>query len=151
MKLTLVQSAFCGVGRSREHRAVGNPARHSQLLLHEVNDRTTSVETGPRQCVELFGVWSLIILVYGIFMPNTWQRAAAILLPAACVPYLDHFRSLCVESGGVAEMLGPYTIRHPLAPAPFFSGLYLDLRGPLDPLRPSMMLVAGQDNTRSIG
>ena len=33
-------------------------------------------------------VWAIVILTYGIFMPNPWQRAAAVLLPAACVPYL---------------------------------------------------------------
>ncbi|TWT76328.1 Serine/threonine-protein kinase PknB [Planctomycetes bacterium CA13] len=32
--------------------------------------------------------WSLVILIYGIFMPNTWPRAAAILLPAVLIPSL---------------------------------------------------------------
>ncbi len=35
--------------------------------------------------------WSLLILIYGIFMPNTWQRASAILMTAACIPYLVTF------------------------------------------------------------
>ncbi|TWU39249.1 serine/threonine-protein kinase [Novipirellula artificiosorum] len=30
--------------------------------------------------------WALMILVYGIFMPNTWQRATAVLLPVVAIP-----------------------------------------------------------------
>ena len=32
-------------------------------------------------------LWSVLILLYGMFMPNTWSRAAIILAPAACFPY----------------------------------------------------------------
>ncbi len=31
--------------------------------------------------------WAVMILTYGILMPNTWRRALAVLLPAACLPY----------------------------------------------------------------
>jgi eukaryotic-like serine/threonine-protein kinase len=31
--------------------------------------------------------WAVLILTYGILMPNTWRRALAILLPTACLPY----------------------------------------------------------------
>ena len=30
--------------------------------------------------------WTLLIFIYGVFMPNTWQRAAAVLLPVAAIP-----------------------------------------------------------------
>jgi serine/threonine-protein kinase len=43
-------------------------------------------------------IWTLLIFVYGVFMPNTWQRAAAILLPVAMIP------TLLVE---LAELLQP--------------------------------------------
>jgi eukaryotic-like serine/threonine-protein kinase len=33
------------------------------------------------------GTWALLMLTYGILMPNTWQRALAILLPTACLPF----------------------------------------------------------------
>jgi tRNA A-37 threonylcarbamoyl transferase component Bud32 len=33
-----------------------------------------------------FSTWAFLILTYGILMPNTWQRALAVLLPAAFVP-----------------------------------------------------------------
>jgi tRNA A-37 threonylcarbamoyl transferase component Bud32 len=36
----------------------------------------------------LMGAWTLIILVYGIFVPNTWQRGAAVMLSIAIVPYI---------------------------------------------------------------
>lgn len=35
-----------------------------------------------------YGTWSVIIFIYGVFMPNRWQRAACVLLPMAAVPYL---------------------------------------------------------------
>lgn len=33
-----------------------------------------------------FATWSILILAYAIFIPNTWQRAAAILIPSSCIP-----------------------------------------------------------------
>lgn len=35
-----------------------------------------------------FFAWALIILIYGVFMPNTWRRAAAVLLPLVAIPTL---------------------------------------------------------------
>lgn len=32
--------------------------------------------------------WTVLILAYGVLMPNTWRRALAVLLPAACLPYI---------------------------------------------------------------
>jgi eukaryotic-like serine/threonine-protein kinase len=32
--------------------------------------------------------YSVLLLTYGLFIPNSWRRAAAILLPATCLPYL---------------------------------------------------------------
>ncbi len=32
--------------------------------------------------------WCLLIFVYGIFMPNTWRRGAAIMVPIVIVPYI---------------------------------------------------------------
>jgi serine/threonine-protein kinase len=34
------------------------------------------------------GAWSLLILTYGVLMPNSWQRAVGILLPVAMLHYL---------------------------------------------------------------
>ena len=33
-------------------------------------------------------VWSMLIMIYGVFMPNTWQRAAVVMLPVAMMPQL---------------------------------------------------------------
>jgi tRNA A-37 threonylcarbamoyl transferase component Bud32 len=35
----------------------------------------------------IFFAWTTLILLYGMFMPNTWKRAAVVLFPAACIPY----------------------------------------------------------------
>jgi serine/threonine-protein kinase len=32
--------------------------------------------------------WCILVLTYGIFVPNTWRRGAAVMIPAACLPYL---------------------------------------------------------------
>ena len=33
------------------------------------------------------GAWCLIVLIYGIFVPNTWKRGAAVMVSIAIVPY----------------------------------------------------------------
>lgn len=35
--------------------------------------------------------WAILILMYGVFIPNTWQRAALLLFPLAAVPYVFDF------------------------------------------------------------
>jgi hypothetical protein len=37
---------------------------------------------------QFFAAWCVVIFIYGVFMPNTWRRAAAVMLPIAIVPYL---------------------------------------------------------------
>ena len=37
--------------------------------------------------IRFFAMFSMLILTYGMLMPNTWQRAAAILFPVACIPF----------------------------------------------------------------
>ena len=36
-----------------------------------------------------FAVWSMLILVYGVYMPNSWERASCILIPAALIPNIE--------------------------------------------------------------
>lgn len=64
-----------------------------QLMLVMVNRIT--VFAGQTDAVSavaseetFLGAWSILILTYGIFMPNSWQRGSAVVLPAACLPYL---------------------------------------------------------------
>ncbi|MBL8829425.1 MAG: serine/threonine protein kinase [Planctomycetaceae bacterium] len=37
---------------------------------------------------QYLGAWCLVILIYGIFVPNSWQRGAIVMFVAACTPYL---------------------------------------------------------------
>ncbi len=34
------------------------------------------------------GAWCLLIFIYGIFMPNSWRRGAAVMVPVAFLPYV---------------------------------------------------------------
>lgn len=47
--------------------------------------------------------WSMVILIYGVFMPNSWKRAALILVPAACIPFAVTFL-VCWRHEQVAEL-----------------------------------------------
>ena len=35
-----------------------------------------------------WAAWCVLILIYGIFMPNTWKRGAAVMVPLALLPYV---------------------------------------------------------------
>jgi serine/threonine-protein kinase len=37
---------------------------------------------------QYFMAWCVLILIYGTLMPNTWKRAATIVIPVAVLPYL---------------------------------------------------------------
>ena len=67
----------------------------------------------------IYHIWSVLILIYGVFMPNTWQRAACVLLPAACAPYLTTFMH-CQWDRQVAEVLSHDRFGMPV-PMPFVS------------------------------
>ncbi|HAY80780.1 MAG TPA: serine/threonine protein kinase [Planctomycetaceae bacterium] len=66
--------------------------------------------------------WSLIIMIYGVFMPNHWQRAALILVPAASVPYLVT-ATVCWWDSGVHAILANEERFGTLLPAPFVAAL----------------------------
>ncbi len=64
----------------------------TQLVIVESILMARSAATGDVASMVSAGIlnhfaWSMVILIYGIFMPNAWVRAAMILVPAACVPY----------------------------------------------------------------
>ncbi len=63
--------------------------------------------------------FSVVILIYGMLMPNTWRRAAAILLPVAAVPYLVIYASQ-LSSDKVAEALQADHFGAPV-PLPFIA------------------------------
>jgi tRNA A-37 threonylcarbamoyl transferase component Bud32 len=37
--------------------------------------------------IRFFASFSILILTYGMLMPNSWRRAAVILFPVACIPF----------------------------------------------------------------
>jgi serine/threonine-protein kinase len=68
-----------------------------------------------------WSAWCLLILIYGIFMPNTWRRGAAVMIPIACLPYVI----LALQSWwspDVARMLAEEKTLAPI-PLPFVAAL----------------------------
>ena len=61
--------------------------------------------------------WAILILTYGILMPNAWQRALVVLLPTACLPYLL-LAWLYWQVPGVAAVLDADKMGD-MIPAPF--------------------------------
>ncbi len=57
--------------------------------------------------------WSILVLTYGIFVPNRWQRGAIVMIPMACVPYLV-LLSLRWLSRDVDEMIRSIEFTSPL-------------------------------------
>lgn len=57
--------------------------------ISEADDAAAAAIVGADRWYHL--AWCMIIMIYGVFVPNTWRRAAIVLLPLACVPYLVHW------------------------------------------------------------
>lgn len=57
--------------------------------------------------------WSILVLTYGIFVPNQWQRGACVMLPLALSPYFVIWmhRSMVPE---VDEVLGAVSFSSPV-------------------------------------
>ena len=66
-----------------------------------------------------FAAFSVLILTYGMLMPNTWRRAAAILIPIAAIPYALIYASQ-VSSDKVAKALQADHFGAPV-PLPFMA------------------------------
>ncbi len=97
------------------------------IVLLVVNDllemRMLSVE-GPVASISFasvwnYAIWTLLILTYGVFIPNTWFRAALLLLPIAAIPYVVDFVAQRMYPV-VAEALQETHFRLPL-PLPFIA------------------------------
>ena len=79
------------------------------------NDEATLISVTNWQ----YFAWTLIIFIYGVFMPNTWQRAAAVLLPIAAIPSLLT-EWVCFLDPLVAALLDEDRFGQPL-PTPFIA------------------------------
>ena len=63
----------------------------SAMMWTRMSEFATDGESGSVIAIKylFLGAWCLLILVYGIFMPNTWKRGATMMVPAALMPYLS--------------------------------------------------------------
>jgi len=66
-----------------------------------------------------FAAWAVLILTYGIFIPNTAKRASMILIPMACIPLLVNVW-LRTQSESVAASLANFESWF-IAPLPFIA------------------------------
>ena len=91
---------------------------HAQMVgFAEVGDAVSTVSTERT----FLAAWSILILLYGVLMPNTWRRALAVLLPTACLPYLLIFW-LRWQNVEVASLLNADNSVTPI-PMPFLAAL----------------------------
>lgn len=66
---------------------------------------------------QYLGAWCLVILIYGIFIPNSWQRAGAMLFAVACLPYALYAAQVHFHPQ-ILELSPPERVATPL-PLPF--------------------------------
>jgi len=68
-------------------------AAFSVPLLHlpDMLERARAGDAGTVVMARYFnlGAWAVFLAFYGLLIPNTWRRAAGVLLPLACLPYLN--------------------------------------------------------------
>lgn len=57
----------------------------TRLAEFAVRNDATSLAASVQQFLM---AWCILIFVYGAIMPNTWKRGAAVMIPAALLPYL---------------------------------------------------------------
>jgi serine/threonine-protein kinase len=69
--------------------AVQMTAMPAALILESA--RAGDVPTLIMDAYFIHGVWTMLILTYGLIIPNSWSRALAVMLPAGCVPYLSPY------------------------------------------------------------
>lgn len=68
-----------------------------------------------------WSAWCVVILIYGIFVPNTWKRGAAVMLPIACIPFAIPV-ILSWWSPELTRILAEENLVAPI-PIPFFAAL----------------------------
>lgn len=68
-----------------------------------------------------WSAWCVVILIYGIFVPNTWKRGAAAMIPIACLPFVIP-AILSWWSPDLSRILAEEKLVAPI-PIPFFAAL----------------------------
>ena len=71
-------------------------------------------------------IWSVLILLYGMFIPNSWRRAAMVLLPFAAIPYLNvlYLRWVSPEAAAIFD-LNRFVVPIPLPFLAFSAAVYI--------------------------
>jgi serine/threonine-protein kinase len=90
------------------------------LRLDEYASRGDAPSVAALQQLALT-TWCVLIFIYSVFMPNTWRRAAAIMVPVAILPYLVIALQRW-HSPEVASLLDADLARSPL-PFPLIAAL----------------------------
>jgi serine/threonine-protein kinase len=75
-------------------------------LIAEIPDDRQKLTILAYISTHLLIPWMTIILMYSIFIPNTWQRCAAHVVPAACVPILVYIAGAVRIPGGAEFIRG---------------------------------------------
>ena len=87
-----------------------------RLMLEAVDFNTGEVEAATLISANNWNYfsWTLIIFVYGVFMPNRWQRAAAVLLPMAMIPNFVTWLAEYLSNDNVVEILAKDVVGSPI-------------------------------------
>jgi len=90
--VVLRRGSISAIGRLRSFEAVVFGAIASQLALMMVvrlSAYATQADSSSTVAVQhvYLSAWSILVLTYGIFMPNSWKRGALIMFSMACLPY----------------------------------------------------------------
>lgn len=88
----LRRKTISSLGRLRCFEALVFGAIASQLALMmtvRLNAFAAQADSSSTVAVQhvYLASWSILVLTYGIFMPNTWKRGALIMVSLACLPY----------------------------------------------------------------
>ena len=62
----------------------------STMLVSRINEYAINNDVTSVIAIKyvFWSAWCVLILIYGIFMPNTWKRGAAVMIPLSLLPFL---------------------------------------------------------------
>ncbi len=85
------------------------------MMVRQLVDYAATEETASFFAYRerIISAWIVVMAVYSIFMPNTWRRAALVLIPAAALPYATVFGVSWLDRA-VAAMIASHPLVFPL-------------------------------------
>ena len=62
----------------------------STMLVSRINEYAINNDVTSVIAIKylFWSAWCILILIYGIFMPNTWKRGAAVMIPFSLLPFI---------------------------------------------------------------